>query len=78
MTVIKYPGSKKSIANWIISHFPAGYEDMTYLEPFFGSGCVFFSKKPSQIETINDIDRATGGMIIFIKNCPIRCGKQAY
>jgi len=56
MTVMKYPGSKKSIANWIISHFPAGYEDMTYLEPFFGSGCVFFTKNPSQVETLNDID----------------------
>jgi DNA adenine methylase len=29
---------------------------MTYLEPFFGSGCVFFSKNPSQIEKLNDID----------------------
>jgi DNA adenine methylase len=56
MTVMKYPGSKQSIANWIISHFPAGYECMTYLEPFFGSGCIFFAKNTSQIETINDID----------------------
>jgi len=56
MTVIKYPGSKNSMAQWIIQHFPAGYESMTYLEPFFGSGCVFFNKKPSQIETLNDID----------------------
>jgi DNA adenine methylase len=56
MAVIKYPGSKKSIARWIIEHFPAGYKKMTYLEPFFGSGCVFFCKEPSQIETINEID----------------------
>jgi DNA adenine methylase len=27
---------------------------MTYLEPFFGSGSVFFKKEPSMIETIND------------------------
>jgi DNA adenine methylase len=56
MTVMKYPGSKQSIVHWIIQHFPAGYESMTYLEPFFGSGCVFFAKKPSQIETLNDLD----------------------
>jgi DNA adenine methylase len=53
---MKYPGSKKSMARWIISHFPAGYEGMTYLEPFFGSGCVFFAKERSQIETLNDRD----------------------
>ncbi len=55
-TVLKYPGSKWSTAEWIISMFPADYENMTYLEPFFGSGAVFFNKKRSKIETINDID----------------------
>jgi DNA adenine methylase len=54
--VIKYPGSKKRVAAWIISQFPERYEDMAYLEPYFGSGSVFFEKKPSLIETINDID----------------------
>lgn len=55
-TVLKYPGSKWSTAEWLISNFPYGYEKMTYLEPFFGSGAVFFNKKRSVIETINDID----------------------
>lgn len=55
-TVLKYPGSKWSTADWIISNFPAGYEKMTYLEPFFGSGAVFFNKKRSLVETINDLD----------------------
>ena len=54
--LFRYPGSKWSIANWIIQHFPANYEKMVYLEPFAGSGAVFFNKKPSAVETINDID----------------------
>lgn len=36
-SVIKYPGSKWAIADWIIQYFP---EHHTYLEPFFGSGAV--------------------------------------
>ena len=55
-TVLKYPGSKWSTADWIILNFPAGYEKMTYLEPFFGSGAVFFNKNRSLVETINDLD----------------------
>ena len=54
--IIRYPGSKWSIADWIISHFPEGYEKMVYLEPFCGSGAVFFNKRPSTVDTINDMD----------------------
>ena len=54
--ILKYPGSKWTIARWIVGHFPEGYERMTYIEPFFGSGAVFFTKQRSQIETINDLD----------------------
>ena len=44
------------MAQWIIEHFPENYQDMTYLEPFFGSGSIFFNKERSHIETINDMD----------------------
>lgn len=54
--LIRYPGSKWGLANWIIGHFPAGYERMVYLEPFVGSGAVFFNKRPGAVETINDLD----------------------
>lgn len=51
--VLKYPGSKWRMADWVVSHMPA---HGTYLEPFFGSGAVFFTKKPAKVETINDVD----------------------
>ncbi len=51
--VLKYPGAKWSIAKWILGFIP---EHDVYLEPFFGSGAVFFNKRPARIETINDID----------------------
>lgn len=52
-TLLKYPGSKWRISDWILSYMP---EHKVYCEPFFGSGAIFFNKKPSYIETINDID----------------------
>ena len=55
-TILKYPGSKNKIADKIIALFPDNYRNMTYLEPFFGSGAVFFQKAPSIIETINDLN----------------------
>jgi DNA adenine methylase len=68
--VLKYPGSKWSIANWIISNFPAGYEKMTYCEPYFGSGAVFFNKNRSVIETINDLDGNVVNLFKVIRDYP--------
>lgn len=60
--VLKYPGSKWRLAEWIISLMPP---HKSYLEPFFGSGAVFFKKQPSRIETINDLD----GEIVNLFQC---------
>lgn len=51
--VLRYPGSKWRIADKLVELIPPHH---TYLEPFFGSGAVFFRKSPSDIETINDLD----------------------
>lgn len=69
-TVLKYPGSKWSTAEWIISNFPRNYEKMTYLEPYFGSGGVFFQKERSVIETINDLDGNVVNLFRVIREHP--------
>ncbi len=37
--------------------FPPNYEEMVYVEPFVGSGAVFFGKNKSKKEVLNDIDK---------------------
>ena len=73
--IIKYPGSKWSIASWIISHFP---EHHSYLEPFFGSGAVLFNKKRSPIETVNDLDGHVTNLFQWIRDDPERLYRAVY
>jgi DNA adenine methylase len=65
--ILHYPGSKWSMANWIISHFP---DHTTYLEPFFGSGAVLFTKPRSQLETVNDLDGEVVNLFRVIRTRP--------
>lgn len=73
--IMKYPGSKWSIAKWIISFFPPHH---SYLEPFFGSGAVFFNKPPSDIETINDLDGNVVNLFDCIRRDPKRLAREIY
>lgn len=62
-SILKYPGSKWKISDWILCHFP---KHKVYLEPFFGSGACFFNKQPVYIETVNDID---GDIVNLFRVC---------
>ena len=73
--IMKYPGSKWSIANWIISFFP---EHHSYLEPFLGSGAVLFNKPRSDIETVNDLDGNVVNLFEWIKRDPERLAYEIY
>lgn len=66
-TVIKYPGSKWNLANTIVSMMP---EHHSYLEPYFGSGAVLFTKPQSSIETINDKDNEVVSLFKTIREHP--------
>lgn len=52
-TVLKYPGAKNRLADWICSYIPP--HDV-YLELFAGSLAVLLNKPRCHIETVNDID----------------------
>lgn len=73
--ICKYPGSKWSIAKWIIEFFP---EHHSYLEPFFGSGAVLFNKPRSNIETVNDLDGNVVNLFEWIKKDPERLAYEIY
>ena len=61
MKLLNYPGSKGNLAGEIIGMMPP---HRSYVEPFFGSGAVFFRKAKSPIETINDLD---GDVVNFFR-----------
>lgn len=65
--VLKYPGSKKRVAPWIIQNMP---RHKVYLEPYFGGGAVFFQKQRSRIETINDLSEDVYNYFFVLRECP--------
>lgn len=70
--ILKYPGAKWRLADWIIERMPT---HIGYVEPFFGSGAVFFNKPKSQIETISDLD---GSVVRFFRTCRERPEELAF
>ena len=73
--ILRYPGSKWRIADWIIGHFP---EHHSYVEPFFGSGAVLFNKPKSPIETVNDMDGDVVNLFRWIREEPERLAEAIY
>lgn len=47
--ILKYPGGKWRIAEWIISYFP---EHKVYVEPYFGSGACFSKSNPHTLKQL--------------------------
>lgn len=72
---LNYPGAKWRIAEWIVSFIP---EHHSYLEPFFGSGAVFFSKAKSNIETINDLDGDVVNLFECVREDPEKLARIIY
>lgn len=73
MAVLRYPGAKWNIASQLVSMIPKHH---SYVEPYFGSGAVLFSKAPSHIETINDIDSNVTNLFRCIQQDPERLARM--
>lgn len=65
--VLRYPGSKWNLAEWIVGHLP---RHEVYVEPFFGSGAVFFCKPRAELEVINDREGAVVNLFRVIRDRP--------
>lgn len=62
---LRYPGSKWSLAQQIIAQFGKHYH---YVEPYFGSGAVFFTKPVSPHELINDMNSLVVNFFRVLRN----------
>lgn len=71
--VLKYPGSKWNLVPNILQMIPKHH---TYLEPYFGSGAILFSKEPSNIEMVNDLDHNVINLFNCIREDPERLARM--
>ncbi|EGT0695720.1 DNA adenine methylase [Clostridium perfringens] len=75
MKVLKWPGAKWSIAERIINMMP---EHKIYIEPFFGSGAVFFNKSSCNLEILNDLDNEVVNLFKVIRDYPEELANKIY
>lgn len=65
--VLKYPGAKSRLADWIISNIP---KHDVYVEPFAGSLAVLLNKSRCHIETVNDLDGEVVNFFRILRDKP--------
>ena len=65
--VIPWIGGKRRIADWILSKMP---QHACYAEAFCGAAAIYFSKPPSKVEVINDINGELVNMYRIIQHHP--------
>ena len=62
-------GGKYYLAGWLSRYIP---EHVTYVEPFCGAGHLLFSKTPSPVEVLNDLDNNLVNLYRCIQNAEKR------
>ncbi|MBG0220611.1 DNA adenine methylase [Clostridioides difficile] len=73
--VLNWPGGKWSVTHNIISILP---KHNIYLEPFFGSGAVFFNKEICNTEILNDADGQIVNLFKCIRDKPVELANAIY
>lgn len=73
--ILNYPGSKWRLAKTLVSMIP---EHQIYLEPFFGSGALYFNKEESEVEIINDLDKNIYNFYNIVKENPEKLAADIY
>lgn len=74
-SILRYPGSKWNLASKIVELMP---EHKSYLEPFFGSGAVLFTKSLSAIETVNDLNDDVVNLFQVIQQDPAPLAEKLF
>ncbi|EBJ7123362.1 DNA adenine methylase [Salmonella enterica] len=65
--IVPWIGGKRRLAKHILPLFP---EHTCYVEPFCGAAALFFLKKPSKVEVINDINGDLMNLYRVVKHHP--------
>ena len=63
--ILRRLGCKKKIAKDIISYFP---EHKIYIEPFWGTGAIFFAKPKAKYSIVNDLDSDVFNLFQVVMN----------
>jgi DNA adenine methylase len=74
--LVKRQGGKYRSYKQVIDAFPTRYEDTNYVEPFVGGGSVFFNKKESKSEVLNDKDPVLMTVYETVKEDPLLMAKK--
>jgi DNA adenine methylase len=68
LSFIKIYGGKYQHAKWIISHFPVGYEKLTYISPTLGGGNIELQMRQADREFLSDLHYPTYCMYVALQN----------
>jgi len=71
--LFRYFGSKWMLAQEIVAMIPP---HKTYIEPFFGSGAIFFTKPLAKVNIINDLDSNVANFFEVIRENPDQLKKM--
>lgn len=64
-TPTSYYGGKQNLISTILPLIP---DHTTYIEPFVGGGAIFWAKRPSEVEIINDYNRELINFYEIVQN----------